>query len=106
MRVEFVKKERREEFSFPSFNFSSSSEVSSRGRMDNRSNLWEVCGDLSRRMQGAITWFVVVIRARGTADKRAAWFAANGINLGSRGTYVRVVRATHWACRTQRMARG
>lgn len=51
-------------------------------------------------------YLVAVIRARGTADKRAAWFAANGINLGSRGTYVRVVRATHWACRTQRLARG
>lgn len=56
--------------------------------------------------QGAITWFVAVIRARGTADKRAVQFAANGINLDPRGTYVRVVRATHWACRTQHLARG
>ena len=66
----------------------------------------KVCGDRRMTVQGAITWFVAVIRARGTADKRAAWFAANSINLGSRGTYVRVVRATHWACRTQRLARG
>lgn len=41
----------------------------------------KVYGDRRMTVQDAITWFVAVIRARGTADKRAAWFAANGINL-------------------------
>lgn len=79
------------------------------GGNENEWNVYEskrLGEDKRQTVQGAISWFVAVIRARGTADKRAAWFAANGINLGSRGTYVRVVRATHWACRTQRLARG
>lgn len=125
MRDEFVKKRDERTFSFPNFNYRdecnddenlwSSSEILSRGIQmviegdGERWNVYEsksLCGDRRMTVQGAITWFVAVIRARGTADKRAAWFAANGINLGSRGTYVRVVRATHWACRTQRLARG